>query len=87
MRGIDTVIIEKRSRDYVLSRIRAGVLERGLVDLMREAGVSERMDRDSISLLAIVAIMLTLQGLPVVQRSWSTARLKSLEICSMHEMQ
>jgi len=48
MRGIDTVIIEKRSRDYVLSRIRAGVLERGFVDLMREAGVSERMDREGL---------------------------------------
>jgi len=48
MRGIDTVIIEKHSRDYVLSRIRAGVLERGLVDLMREAGASERMDREGL---------------------------------------
>lgn len=45
--GIDTVILERRTRDYVLSRIRAGILETGLVDLMRKAGVSERMDKES----------------------------------------
>lgn len=42
--GIDNVILERRSADYVLSRIRAGVLEQGTVDLLREAGVSENMD-------------------------------------------
>jgi len=41
--GIDTVILERKSRDYVLGRIRAGVLERGLVGLMSEAGVGTRM--------------------------------------------
>ena len=46
--GIDNVIIERQSPDYVLSRIRAGVLEQGMVDLLREAGVSERMDREGI---------------------------------------
>ena len=45
-RGIDTVVLERRSRAHVLSRIRAGVLETGFVDLMREAGVAERMDRE-----------------------------------------
>lgn len=44
--GIDNVIIEQRSQDYVLGRIRAGVLEQGMVDLIREAGASERMDRE-----------------------------------------
>lgn len=44
--GIDNVIIEQRSQDYVLSRIRAGVLEQGMVNLLREAGASERMDRE-----------------------------------------
>ncbi|MFG1496233.1 4-hydroxybenzoate 3-monooxygenase [Saccharospirillum sp. HFRX-1] len=44
--GIDNVIIEQRSQDYVLGRIRAGVLEQGMVDLVREAGASERMDRE-----------------------------------------
>ena len=44
--GVDTVIIERRSREYVLSRIRAGVLEAGTVGLLREAGAGERMDRE-----------------------------------------
>jgi p-hydroxybenzoate 3-monooxygenase len=44
--GIDTVVLERRSRDYVLSRIRAGVLEWGSVGLLREAGVGDRMDRE-----------------------------------------
>ncbi|MDE2604600.1 MAG: 4-hydroxybenzoate 3-monooxygenase [Burkholderiales bacterium] len=45
-RGIDSVVLEKHTRDYVLSRIRAGVLEHGFAALMREAGVGERMDRE-----------------------------------------
>jgi p-hydroxybenzoate 3-monooxygenase len=49
LKGIDTVVLERRSRDYVLARIRAGVLESGTVDLLREAGVGERMDRLGIS--------------------------------------
>ena len=44
--GIDTVILEAKSPDYVLSRIRAGVLEQGLTNLLREAGAGERMDRE-----------------------------------------
>ncbi|SBS26783.1 p-hydroxybenzoate hydroxylase [Marinomonas spartinae] len=44
--GIDNVIIERVSGDYILGRIRAGVLEQGMVDLLREAGVGERMDRE-----------------------------------------
>jgi len=46
--GIDNVILERRSPDYVLGRIRAGVLEYGFVDLMREAGVHERMDAEGL---------------------------------------
>ena len=44
--GIETVILEARTPDYVLGRIRAGVLEQGFVDLLREAGAGERMDRE-----------------------------------------
>lgn len=44
--GIETVVLERRSRDYVLSRIRAGVLEQGLQDLLRRAGVADRMERE-----------------------------------------
>ncbi|NRB35007.1 MAG: 4-hydroxybenzoate 3-monooxygenase [Rhodobacteraceae bacterium] len=46
--GIDTIILERQSRDHVLSRIRAGVLEQGLVDLMTQAGVGDRLARDGI---------------------------------------
>jgi len=45
-KGIDNVILERVSGEYVLGRIRAGVLEQGFADLMREAGVSERMDSE-----------------------------------------
>ncbi|MGU7785086.1 4-hydroxybenzoate 3-monooxygenase [Burkholderia sp. PU8-34] len=44
--GIDSVVIEQRSRDYVLSRIRAGVLEHGTVEVLRANGLGERMDSD-----------------------------------------
>lgn len=44
--GIETVILERKTKDYVLGRIRAGILERGTVGLMREAGVGARMDRE-----------------------------------------
>ncbi len=46
--GVDNVILERQSGEYVLGRIRAGVLEQGMVDLMREAGVSERMDAEGL---------------------------------------
>lgn len=46
LKGIDTVVLEKHSREYVLSRIRAGVLEHGFAELMREAQCGERMDRE-----------------------------------------
>lgn len=45
-RGIESVVLERKTKDYVLSRIRAGVLERGLLDLMREAGVAKRMEAE-----------------------------------------
>ncbi len=46
LQGIDNVVLEKHSREYVLGRIRAGVLEHGFAKLMREAQVAERMDRE-----------------------------------------
>ena len=42
-RGIDAVVLERKTRAYVLGRIRAGVLETGLVKLMEEAGCAERL--------------------------------------------
>jgi p-hydroxybenzoate 3-monooxygenase len=44
--GISSVVLERRSRAYVLGRIRAGVLEQGFQDLMRRAGAAQRMERD-----------------------------------------
>ncbi|MFP4514022.1 MAG: 4-hydroxybenzoate 3-monooxygenase [Acidimicrobiales bacterium] len=44
--GHDTVILERQTREHVLGRIRAGVLEWGSVELLRQAGVGERMDRE-----------------------------------------
>ena len=46
--GIDCVVLERRSRAYVLGRIRAGVLEQGTADQLRQAGVGKRMDRDGL---------------------------------------
>jgi len=46
LQGIDTIVLEKYSREHVLARIRAGVLEHGFAKLMREAQCGERMDRE-----------------------------------------
>ena len=48
LHGIDSVILEKRSRQYVIERVRAGVLEQGTVDLMRDVGVGERLAREGL---------------------------------------
>ncbi|MFV0490438.1 MAG: 4-hydroxybenzoate 3-monooxygenase [Pseudorhodobacter sp.] len=42
-RGIEAVVLERKTRDYVLGRIRAGVLEVGLVDMLEEAGCADRL--------------------------------------------
>ncbi len=46
LRGVENVVLERRPRDYVLNRIRAGVLEWGAVETLREAGLGARMDRE-----------------------------------------
>ncbi|WP_027896991.1 4-hydroxybenzoate 3-monooxygenase [Zestomonas thermotolerans] len=46
--GIDNVIVERQTPDYVLGRIRAGVLEQGTVDMLCEAGVAARMDAEGL---------------------------------------
>ncbi|WP_020088102.1 4-hydroxybenzoate 3-monooxygenase [Hyphomicrobium zavarzinii] len=46
--GIDSVILEKKSREYVESRIRAGILEQGTVDLLARAGVDDRVRREGL---------------------------------------
>jgi p-hydroxybenzoate 3-monooxygenase len=44
--GIESIILEQRSREYCEHRIRAGVLEQATADLLRAAGVGERLDRE-----------------------------------------
>jgi p-hydroxybenzoate 3-monooxygenase len=44
--GIESIVIEQRTREYVLDRVRAGVLEHGSVELLRSVDVGERMDRE-----------------------------------------
>jgi p-hydroxybenzoate 3-monooxygenase len=48
LEGIDSVVLESRSREYVEHRVRAGVLEQGTVDLLRETGLGARLDREGL---------------------------------------
>jgi p-hydroxybenzoate 3-monooxygenase len=47
--GIDSVILENRSRQYVIERVRAGLLEQGTVDLMTELGLADRLHREGLT--------------------------------------
>ena len=47
-KGIESIVLESRSREYVEQRVRAGVLEQGTVDALRSAGVGERLDREGL---------------------------------------
>jgi p-hydroxybenzoate 3-monooxygenase len=46
--GIDSVVVERRSRDYVLGRVRAGVIEQGSVAILNAAGVGARLEREGL---------------------------------------
>ncbi len=48
MFGVQSVVLERRSREYVESRVRAGVLEHPTVELLRGIGLGERMDREGL---------------------------------------
>jgi len=48
LNGISSVVLERHSREYVQQRVRAGVLEQGTVDILREAGVAARLDREGL---------------------------------------
>ncbi|ETK36893.1 4-hydroxybenzoate 3-monooxygenase [Microbispora sp. ATCC PTA-5024] len=48
LRGIESVVLERRSREYVERRVRAGVLEQGTVDTLVDAGVGERLKREGL---------------------------------------
>ena len=47
--GVEAVVLERKTRDYVLSRIRAGVLEQGMASLLKEAGVDARMRAEGLA--------------------------------------
>jgi p-hydroxybenzoate 3-monooxygenase len=48
LEGIDSVVVENRPRRHVEERVRAGVLEQGTVDMLREIGAGARMDREGL---------------------------------------
>ena len=48
LEGIDSIVIESRSQEYVVERVRAGVLEQGTVDLMTQTGLGDRLRREGI---------------------------------------
>jgi p-hydroxybenzoate 3-monooxygenase len=48
VQGIDSVVLEARSREYVEQRVRAGVLEQATVELLRASGLAERLDREAL---------------------------------------
>jgi len=48
LEGIDSVVLEARSRKYVEERVRAGVLEQGTVDLLCETGLGDRLQREGL---------------------------------------
>src|SRR5689334_11373662 len=47
--GIDSYIVENRSQEYVIERVRAGVLEQASVDLLIQTGVGERLKREGLT--------------------------------------
>src|SRR5208283_3353865 len=48
LQGIESVVLESRTREYIENRVRAGVLEQGTVEILRESGVGARMDREGL---------------------------------------
>jgi p-hydroxybenzoate 3-monooxygenase len=93
LNGIDCLVLEQRSRDYVEARIRAGLLEQGTVDLLAEAGVAARLKREGlvhegfelafdgrvhrIDLLALSGRCVTVYGQTEIQRDLNEALLAS----------
>ena len=88
--GISTIVLEQRTREYVGARIRAGMLEPGTVELLREAGVGDRLDREGlvhggfelafadrshrIDVAALAGKTMTVYGQTEIQRDLCAAR-------------
>ena len=48
LEGIESVVLEDRTQEYVIARVRAGVLEQGVVDLLRSVGLGARIDAEGL---------------------------------------
>ena len=46
--GVESVVLENRTEEYVIARVRAGVLEQGVVDVFRDVGLTERLEREGL---------------------------------------
>jgi p-hydroxybenzoate 3-monooxygenase len=71
--GIESVILESRDREYVEERARAGLLEQNTVDLLRELGVAERLDREGLEHDGIY-----------LRRQGQTQRIRITELTGRH---
>ncbi len=49
LNGIDSIVLERKTRAYVEGRVRAGIMEQGAVDMMRQANAAERLDRECLT--------------------------------------
>src|SRR5260370_25010592 len=74
LRGIDSVVVESRSRAYCEARQRAGLLEAGTVDLLRTVGLADRMDAEGLEhggiYLQVYAERPTLDFRALNRRAW-----------------
>ena len=48
LQGVESVVLERRTKAHVMGRVRAGVLEQGTVDLLRAAGVADRLEAEGL---------------------------------------
>ena len=90
LQGIESVVVEARSRQYVEERVRAGLLEQGTADLLIETGVGERLKREGLhpsrhrsALWRTHATASTSTSWPAAARSPSIRKTKWLRISSM----
>jgi p-hydroxybenzoate 3-monooxygenase len=83
LEGIESVVIEARSRQYCEERVRAGVLEQGTVDLLNESGVGERMRRQGMLHHGVwLAFNGTRHRIPLTELSGG----KSIMVYAQHEV-
>lgn len=69
LQGIDSVVLESRSRQYCEERVRAGLLEQGTVDLLKEMGAGARLDAKASRILAS-SYCFTGAAIVSISKSW-----------------